>query len=128
MPVICVIFVLLERRVDMQWNGMLEVTTTTETETDARRLARELVNRRLAACAQVSGPIRSYYWWKGSLEEVEEWRCVLKTMSYLYTKVESAIRELHPYTLPQIMAVPVQAALAEYLTWVQDNISGSYFE
>lgn len=106
----------------MQWNGMLEVTTTTETETDARRLARELVNRRLAACAQVSGPIRSYYWWKGSLEETEEWRCVMKTMSYLYVQVEAAIRELHPYTLPQIMAVPVQAALSEYLTWVHENL------
>lgn len=106
----------------MQWNGMLEVITTTETETDARRLARELVNRRLAACAQVSGPVRSYYWWNGNLEEAEEWCCVLKTMSYLYTKMEAAIRELHPYTLPQIMAVPVQATLAEYLRWVQENL------
>lgn len=106
----------------MQWNGMLEVTTTTETEADARKLARELVHRRLVACAQVSGPIRSYYWWKGNLEEAEEWRCVFKTMSYLYTRVEAAIRELHPYTLPQIIAIPVQSALADYLTWVQENL------
>jgi periplasmic divalent cation tolerance protein len=101
---------------------MLEVITTTETEEDARRLARELVSRRLVACAQVSGPIRSYYWWNGSLEEAEEWRCVMKTMSYLYTRVEAAIRELHPYTLPQILAVPVQTALAEYMAWVQENL------
>lgn len=122
MHAVYVIFAPLERRIDMQWNGMLEVTTTTETETDARRLARELVHRRLAACAQVSGPIRSYYWWNGSLEEAEEWCCVLKTMSYLYTKLESAIRELHPYTLPQIMAVPVQTALAEYVSWAHENL------
>ena len=74
----------------------VEVVTTTETQDDARRIARELVESRLAACVQIRGPIHSIYRWKGKIHSAEEWQCVAKTHRELYIHIEQAIGRLHP--------------------------------
>ncbi len=95
-----------------------QVFTTLEKQEDAGRLAREIVEKRLAACAQVIGPITSTYWWEGHLEATEEWLCLLKTRKSLYNRLEEAIRSRHPYDVPEIVAVPVVAGNPDYLSWL----------
>lgn len=98
----------------------VQVTTTVGSEEEAQRLSSALVERRLAACVQILGPIRSRYRWQGQVEEAEEWQCLAKTEAKLYPRVESAIRELHSYDEPEILATPIVAGSAGYLRWVSD--------
>lgn len=101
--------------------SLIEVVTTTGKREDAERIAALLVERRLAACAQVSGPIDSYYRWQGKVERDREWRCSIKTTSALYGRVEEAILEVHPYELPQVIALPVLDASSDYARWLEEN-------
>ncbi len=100
----------------------IQVTTTTETAEDARRIAEVLVESRLAACVQVSGPISSTYRWQGKIETASEWRCVVKTRRDLYDRVEGAIRDAHPYDVPEVLATPIIAGSAAYLRWLDDEV------
>jgi periplasmic divalent cation tolerance protein len=95
-----------------------EVTTTTTTRDDATRLARLAVERRLAACAQVSGPITSVYRWEGRVETNDEWICVFKTSAGALATLEDGIREAHGYTTPEIVAIPIEGGDADYLAWI----------
>jgi periplasmic divalent cation tolerance protein len=95
------------------------VQTTVESREKAEAIGRTLVEMRLAACAQVSGPVSSTYWWRGQLEVAEEWLCQLKTRPELATAVERAIRGLHPYQVPEIVVLPILSADADYLAWIQ---------
>jgi periplasmic divalent cation tolerance protein len=104
-------------------HDLIIITTTTETRGDAEKIAAHLVKKRLAACAQVSGPITSYYWWENKLEKDQEWRCVIKTVDSKYGEVEKEIKIIHPYSVPQIVAVSVKHCLQEYETWAKDNVS-----
>jgi periplasmic divalent cation tolerance protein len=100
----------------------VQVLTTVGSEEEGRRLAAELVDRRLAACVQVIGPITSRYRWRGGVEEAREWQCLAKTEAALYERVEAAIRESHSYDEPEIIAMPVVAGSAGYLGWVSENV------
>lgn len=101
---------------------LIAVTTTVATEEDARALSRALVERRLAACAQISR-IESVYRWQGRLQQEPEYRVLFKTTEPLYAQVEAAIRALHPYELPAIYAVAVSQAHLPYAQWVSDETS-----
>ena len=105
--------------------GLIKVITTTESEEDARHLAEYLIERRLCACAQISGPILSIYWWDGSVHSSKEWRCDATTRAGNYEKIECAIRDIHPYETPQIIAIPVINALATYKDWVMETFEDS---
>ncbi|MBV9852101.1 MAG: divalent-cation tolerance protein CutA [Armatimonadetes bacterium] len=96
----------------------VQVLTTAEKREDAQRIAAGVVERRLAGCAQVLGPITSTYWWQGRVEMAEEWLCLIKTRRSLYAPLEAAIRSLHPYEVPEILAVPVLKGHAPYLAWL----------
>ena len=100
----------------------IQVVTTTETEADARAIAAALVERRLAACVQIHGPIISTYRWKGEVTTAVEWQCVAKTQAALYDRVEEAIKGLHPYELPEILAVPMVAASQDYCRWIDGQV------
>ncbi len=97
---------------------ILIVVTTLPDRDHAARLARILVERRLAACAQVSGPITSTYWWQGKVEEDEEWQLKAKTCRDKFQEVCDAIKENHPYELPQIVALPLAGTLDEFAGWI----------
>ena len=75
--------------------------------------------------AQIVGPIRSTYRWQGKIESDEEWQCWCKTRGELYARVEEAIRALHPYEVPEILAVPVVAGSERYLAWLDAETEGS---
>jgi len=89
----------------------------------AVKLAQELVRRRLAACVNVLGECTSIYRWKANVEKAQEVPVLIKSRSALYDELEAAINELHPYELPEIIAVPVVRGLAEYLAWVGEGTS-----
>ncbi|MDE2572372.1 MAG: divalent-cation tolerance protein CutA [bacterium] len=99
----------------------IQVTTTTERREDAERIAQTLLERRLAACAQISGPISSSYRWRDGIESASEWLCAIKTRDALYAQVEAAIVALHPYETPEIVAVALAAGSAPYLTWIEES-------
>ncbi len=109
-----------KRKGDM--HETIQVSTTTATKADAERIAAALVEQRLAACVQVSGPIHSCYRWQGEIETAEEWLCSAKTTREAYDQVEQAIRELHSYDEPEIMAVPIVAGSAGYLAWLREQV------
>ena len=101
------------------------VTTATPSEEVARRIATTLVEERLAACAQVQGPINSIYRWQGAIETAVEWYCHAKTRQDRYAQVERRIRSLHPYENPEILATPVVEGSQAYLRWLDDAVSES---
>lgn len=103
----------------------VQVLTTVGSEEEAGRIAELLVDRRLAACVQVIGPIVSRYRWQGELEEGREWQCLAKTTRAAYAAVEAAIREAHSYEEPEIIATPILAGSAGYLAWIDDNVDAS---
>ena len=104
--------------------GCCQVTTTLPDQTAAERIATRLVEERLAACAQVLGPIRSTYWWEGTVEQASEWYCHLKTTLTRLPLLHARIRELHPYQVPEIIAVPILQGNPDYLKWIQETVNG----
>jgi periplasmic divalent cation tolerance protein len=84
----------------------------------ADKLAQLLVAQRLAACVNVLAPCSSVYRWKGGIETAIEIPVLIKTAAALYPRVEAAIRANHPYELPEIISVPVETGLAQYLRWI----------
>src|SRR5581483_2582646 len=94
------------------------VTTAIDTQEGAQRIAETVVKNRLAACVHVSGPITSTYWWQGKMEVETEWVCAAKTRKNLYSRLEKAIREAHPYDEPEIVAVPIVEGSKSYLDWI----------
>ena len=100
------------------------MSTTTDSREAADRIAKTLVEERLAACVQVIGPIRSTYRWKGNVESAEEYLCLIKTRSALVKDVERRILHLHPYELPEIIAVPIETGYPPYLEWLEDETIG----
>jgi periplasmic divalent cation tolerance protein len=87
----------------------------------ALRIAHALVERKLAACVNILAPCTSVYRWQGKVETANEIPLLIKTRAEIYEDVETAIRSLHPYELPEIVAVPVGQGLPEYLEWVESQ-------
>jgi periplasmic divalent cation tolerance protein len=100
----------------------LQVQTTAGSEEEAGRIAAALVERRLAACVQTIGPIASHYRWQGGIEEAQEWLCLAKTEAGRYAEVEAAIRELHSYDEPEIIATPIVVGSRGYLAWLTHSV------
>ena len=102
--------------------GFFQLSTTTGKKEDAEQIAKMLVEKRLAACVQVLGPITSTYWWQGKMETTTEWLCLIKSRRALYEELERAIKEIHPYETPEIIAVPILAGSKEYLAWLEKEL------
>jgi periplasmic divalent cation tolerance protein len=87
----------------------------------ARRIADALIERKLAACVNILGECTSVYRWKGAIETATEVPILIKTRADIYDDVEAAIRGLHPYELPEIIAVAVERGSTEFLDWVNEQ-------
>ena len=96
----------------------LLVLTNLPDQASAQALATTLVTGRLAACVNLLAPCRSIYRWQGAIESAEEVPLLIKTTTERYPALEAAIRAGHPYELPEIIAVPIDHGLPEYLAWV----------
>jgi periplasmic divalent cation tolerance protein len=102
---------------DMQTEYLMVITTSPDASS-AESLASTLVEQRLAACINIIPNIRSVYMWKGERVIGEENILLIKTPATCYNELEKTIESLHPYELPEIIAVPIEAGLAEYLAWI----------
>lgn len=100
----------------------VQVTVSTGSRLDAERIARSVIENRLAACAQVFGPVQSTYWWQGSIETADEWLCLLKTSVAKYAALESAVKAAHPYETPEIIATPIVDGSKDYLDWLRKEL------
>jgi len=101
----------------------VQVTTTTPSEDVADAISAALVEARLAACVQVTGPIRSRYRWEGAIERSTEWQCVAKTTADASPAVVARIVELHPYDVPEVLVTPILDGCADYLDWIDGEVT-----
>lgn len=102
----------------------VQVATTVSTKEDAELVARMLVEKGLAACVQVIGPIVSFYRWQGEIETAGEYLCLAKSRHGLFPAIETAIKEIHPYEVPEIIVSPLVAGSSDYLAWLNDQLFG----
>jgi len=102
-----------------QESGVIVFTSCPDAET-ADRIGTELVNEGLAACVSILPPMRSIYRWKGKIEDTTEFQLIIKSTGEQFTAIMDRIKYLHPYELPEIIAVRVADGLPDYLRWLQN--------
>ncbi len=95
---------------------MIQVITTVDSKTKAKEIASSLVEKRLAACVQIL-PIESIYRWKGKIETAKEFQLIIKGKNF--KALEKAIKEIHPYEVPEIIQIPIKRASKSYLSWLK---------
>jgi len=98
--------------------GVVLVLTNCPDEATAATIRRDLVESRLAACVNQLAPVRSTYHWQGAVEEAAEVPLLIKTTRRCYPALEARLRRLHPYSVPEILAIPVERGGSDYLAWV----------
>jgi periplasmic divalent cation tolerance protein len=98
------------------------VLSTAGSEEEARKIARHLVEQRLAACVNIVPRIESIYRWQEKVESSQEWLLLIKTTQEKFSEVRDAIRELHPYELPECIALNIDDSSAAYLDWIDQSV------
>jgi periplasmic divalent cation tolerance protein len=101
------------------------ILTTCAVESDAERMARALIDGRLAACVNVVPGVRSFYRWEGETQCGQEFLLIVKTSRALFEALRAEMEKLHPYEVPELLALPVVAGSETYLTWLQSNLRGA---
>jgi len=99
------------------------IFVTAGSETEAEKIARALVEEQLAACVNILSPIRSIYRWQGQVADDREWLLLIKTRAERFAAVESRVKALHSYQVPEVIALPIVAGAEGYLRWLQENVS-----
>jgi periplasmic divalent cation tolerance protein len=98
------------------------VLVTCATAAEARRIARSVIGKRVAACVNlILSPIESFYTWKGKLERAREYMLVMKTTSKRLAELESEVKRLHSYDLPEFIALPITEGSKKYLSWLEES-------
>jgi periplasmic divalent cation tolerance protein len=100
----------------------LQVFCTTDDRREGEEIAQMLVERELAACAQITGPITSIYRWEDAVERAEEWLLLAKTSAGRYQALEDAIVAAHSYEVPEVVAVPIERGSEAYLRWLSRSV------
>jgi len=98
------------------------VLTTAGSQEEARKIARTLVERRLAACVNIIPQVESIYRWQGKVEDAHEWLLLIKTTTAAFERVRDAIRELHSYDLPECISISVENGGSAYLDWISESV------
>ncbi len=101
----------------------IQVFSSVVNRNAAEEIAQSVIEKKLAAIVQITGPVTSMYMWEGKILRGEDWRIVMKTTRELYEKVESEIRKLHPYGVPEVLAVPVLEGNKDYLRWISTELA-----
>jgi periplasmic divalent cation tolerance protein len=102
--------------------ALVMAVTTLDDPQAAAALATALVERNLAACCQIVGPIQSIYRWQGKLEQAVEYQVWIKTRRDLWSELEQAIKQLHPYDVPELLLIEVPEASAPYARWLHEQL------
>ncbi len=102
------------------------VLVTCATLGEARRIARAVVGKRLAACVNIIlSPVESFYTWKGRLEQAREYLLVMKTTAKRLAELETEVRRLHSYEVPEFIVLPITEGSTKYLSWLDDSVAKS---
>lgn len=108
---------------NFEMTDKIVVLVTCGSAKEARKIARAVVEQRMGACASiVASPVHSIYRWKGKVESAKEFLLIIKTTQTLFAKLEVAIKRLHSYDVPEIIALPVAHGAAAYLAWISDSV------
>ena len=102
--------------------SFLVVLSTYPSLTQAKQISRLLVERRLAACVNILGPIQSFFWWKGKVDRAREYLLVIKTKTNRFRSLQTVIEKRHPYSVPEIIALPIRKGNTPYLNWLRASI------
>jgi periplasmic divalent cation tolerance protein len=101
------------------------VLSTCGSHEEAEKLARHLLEARLAACVNVIMQTRSFYWWQGKIEEAGEWLLVIKTSRDLFEQLRTVLESAHSYELPEVLAIPIVEGSPNYLTWMDRELAAN---
>jgi periplasmic divalent cation tolerance protein len=100
------------------------VLVTCGSAKEARKIARAVVEKRLAACANIlTSPVQSVYRWKGRVESAKEFLLIIKTTKPRFPKLKAEVERLHTYEVPEIIALPIASGATDYLTWISDSVA-----
>ncbi|NND98423.1 MAG: divalent-cation tolerance protein CutA [Pirellulaceae bacterium] len=105
--------------------GLICCTSTVATQADADRIAQQLIERSMAACVQIDGPISSHYRWQGEQHCDTEFRLTIKSSANVWPELKACLAEIHPYDEPQILMIPIADASAGYRAWVLQQTARS---
>lgn len=100
----------------------IQIITTIDDKSIAKKIANELLDKKLASCIQISGPVTSNYSWENKIECTEEYMCIIKTRDSLYKEIEQLIIEIHPYEVPEIISTKILDGSQSYLEWMDKII------
>ena len=99
------------------------ILTTTSQKEDASQIAEVLLQKKLAGCVQIVGPITSHYYWQDELCQDEEWICLIKSHQRNYKTIETTIQAIHSYEVPEIICLPIVEGSDSYLSWLNQQIN-----
>lgn len=99
-------------------DSYIMVLVTTSSKQEAEKISQALLEAKLIACANIVGPVSSHFHWGGKVEQAEEFLVLMKSRSDLFEKISEAVRKLHSYEVPEILALPVVAGSEAYLAWL----------
>ena len=102
-------------------NALLGMVTCS-TRAEARKIAKAILKKKLAACVNIVSSIESHYWWKGKLEKAREFLLLIKTTQARINGVSDEVKALHSYDVPEFIAVPILAGSRAYLAWLEDSL------
>jgi periplasmic divalent cation tolerance protein len=100
----------------------LIVLTTLPKRSDARRLSKLLLEKKLAACVNLLGPADSSFWWKGKIDQAREYLLLIKTRASSFSKLRRLLEKHHPYDVPEIVALPIVKGNPSYLKWIESTV------
>jgi len=98
------------------------ILITTKDKKEAEKIAGELLNQKLAACTTIIEKIESRFWWQGRIDQAAESLLIVKSRKDLFRRIETTVKSIHSYDVPEIIAIDISAGSAEYLKWIDDNL------
>jgi periplasmic divalent cation tolerance protein len=99
----------------------IQIFVSFPSKSSAGKISKQLLKERLVACIQIF-PINSAFWWQGKIENAKEWLCIIKTKKRAYKKIEKLIKQLHSYSVPEIISFEVQDGNKDYLKWISEVV------
>lgn len=98
---------------------------TASTKSEAQKIAQNLLHKSLIACANIYGPVESRYWWQNKIEKSKEFIVLMKSNQKLFNKLSKAIKKVHSYEVPEILAVPIVEGFQPYLDWLSASLANT---
>ena len=98
------------------------ILITTKNNFEAKKIARALLEKKLIACANIAGGIKSFFWWQNKIDKAGEVLLILKTERKRFNKVCKVVKSLHSYDIPEVIALPIIAGNRDYMKWIRDSV------